>query len=166
MKKVIVVLILFLVFVPIFSSPSFIYSFSQTGETIEERNMGALGVGIGFVPNKEKHYGLIELVSYYGFSSPIYKGFDIALSTPVFTTSDSFFSYCFSNPILCEPTIGGSAQYRRDLNSWNFSLLLSPFKFVDASFSYEFLSPYFSFGLNGERGWGIRVMKVTALLEI
>lgn len=166
MKKVVVVLILFLLFIPLFSSPSFIYSFSQTGETIEGKNMGALAVGIGFVPDKEEHFGLVELVSYYGFSSPIYKGFDIAFSTPVFVTSDSFFSYCFSNPILWEPTIGASAQYRRDSDSWAFSLLLSPFKFVDTSFSYEILSPYFSFGLNGEKGWGIRVMKITAFLEI
>lgn len=164
MRRIVILAIVFVILLPLGAS-ALTYSFSQNGETIGEDSFGSLALGLGFSPFKEKGYLETEIISYFDFSAS-FRGFDLALSTPIILSSDEIFSYAFSNRVLWEPTLGVQVQYRRVGDNWLLGFFLSPLKFADTSFSYELLSPYFSFDLNGEHGWGIRVIKITAFLEV
>ncbi len=152
--------------VPLLSaSPAFTYSFSQTGEKGPDGSFGSLAAALGFSPLKEKPYCAVEAAVLLGFDR-LFHGVDMSLSTPLVTLSNDIFSYAFSNRVLWEPTAGFLAQYRAEGRRWMLGFLISPLKFTDSSFSYEFLSPYFTFSFSGERAWGIRIMKITGYLGL
>lgn len=165
MKRTVSLIIILLAASLLFSSSAFTYSFSQVGEKCSDDSFGSMTVSVGFSPIKEKQYGFIEAGVLLGWDR-FFQGFDIALSTPVFISGNEVFSYAFSNSVLWEPTIGAAAQYRARENRWGIALMLSPFKFVDTSFSYELLSPYITFGFDGRKSYGIRIMKVTAFVGV
>ena len=165
MKKTVSIGVIILIACVLTASPAVTYSFSQMGEKCGETSFGSFTAALGFSPEKEKPYGAVEVGVLLGFDR-FFQGVDISLSTPLVALSNDVFSYAFSNRVLWEPTIGVVAQYRTNGERWMFGFLVSPFKFTDSSFSYEFLSPYFTFGLNGERAWGIRVMKMTGFLGL
>ncbi len=165
MKKTVSIGVIILIACILTASPAVTYSFSQMGEKCGETSFGSFTAALGFSPEKEKPYGAVEVGVLLGFDR-FFQGVDISLSTPLVALSNDVFSYAFSNRVLWEPTIGVVAQYRISGERWMFGFLVSPFKFTDSSFSYEFLSPYFTFGLNGERAWGIRVMKMTGFLGL
>ncbi len=165
MKKTVSIGVIILIACILTASPAVTYSFSQMGEKCGEASFGSFTAALGFSPEKEKPYGAVEVGVLLGFDR-FFQGVDISLSTPLVALSNDVFSYAFSNRVLWEPTIGVVAQYRISGERWMFGFLVSPFKFTDSSFSYEFLSPYFTFGLNGERAWGIRVMKMTGFLGL
>lgn len=165
MKRTLFIIIFILAATVAAASPAVTYSFSQMGEKCGESSFGSFTVALGFSPEKEKPYGAVEVSALLGFDR-FFQGVDISLSTPILTLSNDVFSYAFSNRVLWEPTIGLIAQYRSSGEMWMFGFLVSPFKFTDSSFSYEFLSPYFTFGLDGGRAWGIRVMKMTGFLGL
>ncbi len=164
-RRLITVLVLVLVFSSLSASSAFTYSFSQVGEKYEDGSFGAMTVAMGFSPMKERPYGMVEVSALLGFSR-FFRGVDMSLSTPIVCLSGDFFSYAFSNSVLWEPTVGFLAQYRVEGDRWRLGVMLSPFKFSDTSFSYEFLSPYIAWSLDGERAWGIRIMKITAFLGV
>ena len=93
--------------------------------------------------------------------SPVFRGVNLTLSTPIYQTVDHPFNYVFSNVVLWQPTIGLGMEYRR-WNEVRAMVEISPFVFQDAAFMYEILSPYISFDFNGNWGWGITVMKFSA----
>ncbi len=165
MKRTLSIIILILAAASLTASPAVTYSFSQVGEKCGNGSFGSFTVALGFSPEKEKPYGAVELSALIGFDR-FFQGVDISLSTPVVALSNDVFSYAFSNRVLWEPTIGLLAQYRLSGERWHFGFLVSPFKFTDSSFSYEFMSPYFTFGLDGGTTWGIRVMKMTGFLGL
>ncbi len=165
MKKTVSIGVIILIACILTASPAVTYSFSQMGEKCGETSFGSFTAALGFSPEKEKPYGAVEVGVLLGFDR-FFQGVDISLSTPLVALSNDVFSYAFSNRVLWEPTIGVVAQYRISGERWMFGFLVSPFKFTDSSFSYEFLSPYFTFGLNGERSWGIRVMRMTGFLGL
>ncbi len=165
MKRITSAIIILLISSILFASSAFTYSLSQTGEKCGDESFGTLSLSLGFAPVKEKQYGLMEIDLLLGWNR-FFQGFDIVVSTPLYTSSDKVFSYAFSNRVLWEPTAGALLSYRSVREKWALGVMLSPFKFVDTQFSYEFLSPYMSFGFDGKRAYGIRIMKVTALLEV
>lgn len=165
MKKISIVLILLFLSGLLFASSAVTYSLSQMGEKSSFASFGSLSLSVGFAPIKEKHYGLVETNVLLGWNK-FFRGFDLAVSTVLFTSSNDIFSYAFSNKVLWEPTVGFMASYRQDTTAWMLGALISPFKFVDTSFSYEFLSPYVLFGFEGEKAYGVRIMRVTAFLEV
>lgn len=166
MKKITIVLILLFLSMSLFASSAFTYALSQVGEKYEDESFGSMSVTLGFAPLKEKQYGIVEVTTLLGWNR-FFRGMDLSVSTPLFTLSNEVFSYAFSNRVLWEPSVGFLTQYRMDGNRWMMGFLLSPFKFADTSFSYEFLSPYFTFGLfDGKMAYGVRIMKVSAFLEI
>lgn len=159
------ILVLVLSLLTLGASSAFTYSISQVGERYGDAGFGAATLSLGFSPFKERTYGMVEVSALLGFSE-FFRGFDISLSTPLVCLSNDFFSYAFSNRVLWEPTVGFLAQYRSDGGRWMLGALLSPFRFSDTSFCYEFLSPYMTMSLDGKTAWGIRVMKITAYLEV
>ncbi len=166
MKKITIVLIILFLSMSLFASSAFTYALSQVGEKYEDESFGSMSVTLGFAPLKEKQYGIVEVTALLGWNR-FFRGMDLSVSTPLFTLSNDVFSYAFSNRVLWEPSVGFLTQYRMDGNRWMMGFLLSPFKFADTSFSYEFLSPYFTFGLSdGKMAYGVRIMKVSAFLEI
>lgn len=166
MKRRITAVLCALLFLSVISaSPAFTYSFSQVGEKCGDESFGSFSVALGFSPVKEKPYGAVEVSALLGFDR-FFRGVDMSISTPVLTLSDPVFSYAFSNRVLWEPTVGFLTQYRTEGNRWMLGVMVSPLKFTDSSFYYEFLSPYFTFGFNGEKAWGIRIMKITGLLGL
>lgn len=166
MKKITIVLIILFLSMSLFASSAFTYALSQVGEKYEDESLGSMSVTLGFAPLKEKQYGIVEVTALLGWNR-FFRGVDLSVSTPLFTSSNDVFSYAFSNRVLWEPSVGFLTQYRMDGNRWMMGFLLSPFKFADTSFSYEFLSPYFTFGLSGGKmAYGVRIMKVSAFLEI
>lgn len=164
-RRITTIIILVSIVSALTASPAFTYSFSQMGEKCGDSGFGSFTAALGFSPEKEKPYGAVEISALLGFDR-FFQGVDISLSTPLLALSNDVFSYAFSNRVLWEPTIGLLAQYRSSGERWMFGFLVSPFKFTDSSFSYEFLSPYFTFGLDGGRVWGIRVMKMTGFLGL
>lgn len=164
-RRLITVLILALMLSSLSASSAFTYSFSQVGEKYEGEGMGAMTLSLGFSPMKERPYGMVEVSALLGFSE-FFRGVDMSLSTPIVCLSNDVFSYAFSNRVLWEPTVGFLAQYRTAGNRWMLGVMFSPFKFSDTNFSYEFLSPYITWSLDGERAWGIRIMKITGFLEV
>ena len=166
MKRIYVFMVLLLLSLSLFASSAFTYGFSQVGEKYENESFGAMSVTLGFAPLKEKQYGIVEVTALLGWER-FFRGVDLSLSTPLFTSSNDVFSYAFSNRVLWEPSVGFLTQYRADGNRWMMGFMLSPLKFADTSFSYEFLSPYLTFNLpGGKRAYGVRIMKVSAFLEI
>lgn len=166
MKKINVILILLLVSLTLSASSAFTYSFSQVGEKSAEGAFGSMSISLGFAPMKEKHYGLVEATVLLGWDK-FFRGFDLAVSIPVYISSAEVFSYAFSNRVLWEPAAGILGQYRYDDSSWRAGFFISPFKFVDTNFSYEFLSPYLTFNISRWGiSYGVRVMKITAFLEV
>ena len=165
MKRITLIAVLILLAAALGASPAFTYSFSQVGEKCGNESFGSFTAAVGFSPMKEKPYGAVEVGVLLGFDR-FFRGVDMSLSTPVVTLSNDVFSYAFSNRVLWEPTVGFLAQYRTVGNRWMLGVMISPLKFTDSSFSYEFLSPYFTFGFNGEKAWGIRIMKMTGLVEL
>ena len=165
MKRITLIAVLILLAAALGASPAFTYSFSQVGEKCGNESFGSFTAAVGFSPMKEKPYGAVEVGVLLGFDR-FFRGVDMSLSTPVVTLSNDVFSYAFSNRVLWEPTVGFLAQYRTVGNRWMLGVVISPLKFTDSSFSYEFLSPYITFGFNGEKAWGIRIMKMTGLLGL
>ncbi len=165
MKRITLITVLILLATLVSASPAFTYSFTQVGEKCGDESFGSFTAAVGFSPLKEKPYGAVEVGVLLGFDR-FFQGVDFSISTPVVTLSNDVFSYAFSNSVLWEPTLGFIAQYRASGSRWMLGVLLSPLKFTDSSFSYEFLSPYFTFGFNGEKSWGIRIMKMTGLLGL
>ena len=165
MKRITLIAVLILLAAALGASPAFTYSFSQVGEKCGNESFGSFTAAVGFSPMKEKPYGAVEVGVLLGFDR-FFRGVDMTLSTPVVTLSNDVFSYAFSNRVLWEPTVGFLAQYRTVGNRWMLGVIISPLKFTDSSFSYEFLSAYFTFGFNGEKAWGIRIMKMTGLVEL
>ncbi len=165
MKRTTMIIALVLLATALAASPAFTYSFSQVGERCGDSSFGSFTAAVGFSPIKEKPYGAVEVSALFGFNR-FFQGVDISLSTPLLTLSNDVFSYAFSNRVLWEPTIGFLTQYRLNGRRWMFGFFVSPFKFTDSSFSYEFLSPYFTFSPGGEKAWGIRVMKMTVFLGL
>lgn len=165
MKRITLLIVFFVVSSLLFSSSAFTYSFSQMGEKCGEKSFGSFTASVGFAPLKEKQYGYVEAGILLGWDR-LFQGFDITLSCPVFISSDEVFSYAFSNRVLWEPTVGAAAQYRADGKRWGMAVMFSPLKFVDTSFSYELLSPYITFGFDGSSSFGMRIVKVTAFLEV
>ena len=163
MKKLALAVTFMLLAAMLAASPAFTYSFSQVGEKCNDESFGSFTAAIGFSPMKEKPYGAVEVGVLLGFDR-FFQGVDMSISTPFVTLSNDVFSYAFSNRVLWEPTIGFLAQYRVSGSRWMIGVVISPLKFTDSSFSYEFLSPYITFGFNGEKAWGIRIMKMTGLL--
>ena len=165
MKRITLIAVLILLAAALGASPAFTYSFSQVGEKCGNESFGSFTAAVGFSPMKEKPYGAVEVGVLLGFDR-FFRGVDMTLSTPVVTLSNDVFSYAFSNRVLWEPTVGFLAQYRTVGNRWMLGVMISPLKFTDSSFSYELLSPYITFGFNGEKAWGIRIMKMTGLLGL
>lgn len=165
MKRITLIVVFLLLSSLLFAQSAFTYSLSQMGEKSSSTSFGSLSLSLGFAPIREKHYGLVETNVLLGWNK-FFRGFDIVLSTPLFTSSRDVFSYAFSNRVLWEPTVGFMASYRQNGSMWMLGALFSPFKFADTSFSYEFLSPYVLFGFDGEKAYGVRIMKVTAFLEV
>ncbi len=164
-KKILIVFMCILISGLLSASSAFTYSLSQMGERSSSSSFGSLSLSVGFAPIKEKHYGLVETNVLLGWNK-FFRGLDFVVSTPLFTSSDDIFSYAFSNKVLWAPTVGFMAGYREEDGKWMLGALISPFKFADTSFSYEFLSPYMLFGFDGEKAYGVRIMKVTAFLEV
>ena len=165
MKRITLIAVLILLAAALGASPAFTYSFSQVGEKCGNESFGSFTAAVGFSPMKEKPYGAVEVGVLLGFDR-FFRGVDMTLSTPVVTLSNDVFSYAFSNRVLWEPTVGFLAQYRVSGSRWMIGVVISPLKFTDSSFSYELLSPYITFGFNGEKAWGIRIMKMTGLLGL
>ncbi len=164
-RRLITVLVLVLVLSSLSATSAFTYSFSQVGEKYDDAGFGAMTLSFGFSPIKERPYGMVEVSAILGFSE-FFRGVDMSISTPIVCLSNDVFSYAFSNRVLWEPTVGFLAQYRTAGQRWMLGVMISPFKFSDTNFSYEFLSPYITWSLDGERAWGIRIMKLTGFLEV
>ncbi len=165
MKRITIFIVCLIMASLLFATPAFTYSLSQMGEKSTYNSFGSLSLSVGFAPLREKHYGLMETNVLLGWNK-FFRGIDFVISTPLLSSSADIFSYAFSNKVLWEPTVGFMASYRHSGSIWMLGGVLSPFKFVDTSFSYEFLSPYVLFGFNGEKAYGVRIMKVTAFLGV
>lgn len=165
MKRITLIVVCLLLSSLLFAQSAFTYSVSQMGEKSSSDSFGSLSLSLGFTPIKEKHYSLVETNVLLGWNK-FFRGIDFVISSPLFTSSNEVFSYAFSNTVLWEPTVGFMASYRQNNGKWMLGALFSPFKFVDTSFSYEFLSPYILFGFDGEKAYGVRIMKVSAFLGV
>ena len=153
MKRITLIAVLILLVAALGASPAFTYSFSQVGEKCGNESFGSFTAAVGFSPMKEKPYGAVEVGVLLGFDR-FFRGVDMSLSTPVVTLSNDVFSYAFSNRVLWEPTVGFLAQYRIVGNRWMLGVVISPLKFTDSSFSYEFL-PLTSHSVSTERRHGV-----------
>ena len=137
------------------------YSISPVGEKFGDENFGGAAISGYFSPTGLKNIGKIEGDILFSMKSPVFRGVNLTISTPIYQTVDHPFNYVFSNVVLWQPTIGLGMEYRRG-NDVRAMVEISPFVFQDAAFMYEILSPYISFDFNGNWGWGITVMKFSA----
>ena len=137
------------------------YSISPVGEKFGDENFGGAAISGYFSPTGLKNIGKIEGDILFSMKSPVFRGVNLTISTPIYQTVDHPFNYFFSNKVLWQPTVGVGVQYRAG-NEWRLMAQLSPFAFQDMSFMYEILSPYVSMDFNGDFGWGITIMKFSA----
>lgn len=131
------------------------------GEKFGDENFGVAAISGYFSPTGLKNIGKIEGDILLSMKSPVFRGVNLTISTPIYQTVDHPFNYVFSNVVLWQPTIGLGMEYRMG-NEVRAMVEISPFVFQDAAFMYEILSPYISFDFNGNWGWGITVMKFSA----
>ena len=161
MKKIVsLILILFLVS-SIWAGIGGGYSVSPIGEKFGDEHFGGASISGYFSPTGLKNIGKIEGDILFSMKSPVFRGVNLTISSPIYQTVDHPFNYVFSNVVLWQPTIGLGMEYRRG-NEVRAMVEISPFVFQDAAFMYEILSPYISFDFNGNWGWGITVMKFSA----
>ena len=161
MKKIVsLILILFLVS-SIWAGIGGGYSVSPIGEKFGDEHFGGASISGYFSPTGLGNIGKIEADVLVSMKSPVFRGVNLTLSSPVFQTVDHPFNYVFSNRVLWQPTIGVGVQYRNG-NRLRAMVEVSPFVFQDAAFMYEILSPYISFDFQGNYGWGITIMKFSA----
>ena len=137
------------------------YSISPVGEKFGDENFGGAAISGYFSPTGLKNIGKMEGDILFSMKSPVFRGVNLTISSPIYQTVDHPFNYVFSNIVLWQPTIGLGMEYRRG-NEVRAMVEISPFVFQDAAFMYEILSPYISFDFNGNWGWGITVMKFSA----
>ena len=161
MKKTICLLLALFITLSLFAGFGGGYSISPVGEKFGDENFGGAAISGYFSPTGLKNIGKIEGDILFSMKSPVFRGVNLTISSPIYQTVDHPFNYVFSNVVLWQPTIGLGMEYRRG-NEVRAMVEISPFVFQDAAFMYEILSPYISFDFNGNWGWGITVMKFSA----
>ena len=161
MKKIISLILTFLLAFSLYAGIGGVYSVSLLGETFGDEHFGGAALSGYFSPTGLRNIGKIEADLLLSMKSPVFRGVNLTLSTPVYQTVDHPFNYVFSNRVLWQPTIGVGVQYRNN-NNFRAMVEISPFVFQDAAFMYEILSPYVSFDFKGNYGWGITIMKFSA----
>lgn len=161
MKKIVCLILSLFLTLSIWASVGGGYSVSPVGEKIGEEHFGGASISVYFSPTGLRNIGKVEADVLLAMKSPVFRGINLTLSTPLFQTVDHPFNYVFSNKVLWQPTIGVGVQYRVK-NRFRAMLEISPFVFQDAAFMYEILSPYVSLDREGNWGWGITIMKFSA----
>ena len=161
MKKIISLTLILLLALSLYAGIGGGYSVSPIGETFADEHFGGASISGYFSPTGLRNIGKIEVDVLLAMKSPVFRGVNLTLSTPIYQTVDHPFNYVFSNRVLWQPTIGVGVQYRND-NNFRAMVEISPFVFQDAAFMYEILSPYVSFDFKGNYGWGITIMKFSA----
>ncbi|MCI7605247.1 MAG: hypothetical protein MSS69_00650 [Spirochaetales bacterium] len=161
MKKTICLLLALFITLSLFAGIGGGYSISPVGEKFGDENFGGAAISGYFSPTGLKNIGKMEGDILFSMKSPVFRGVNLTISTPIYQTVDHPFNYVFSNIVLWQPTIGLGMEYRMG-NEVRAMVEISPFVFQDAAFMYEILSPYISFDFNGNWGWGITVMKFSA----
>ena len=161
MKKIISLIFILLLVFSLYAGIGGGYSVSPTGENFGDEHFGGAAISGYFSPTGLRNIGKVEVDVLLSMKSPVFRGVNLTLSTPVYQTVDHPFNYVFSNRVLWQPTIGVGVQYRNN-NNFRAMVEISPFVFQDAAFMYEILSPYVSFDFKGNYGWGITIMKFSA----
>ena len=161
MKKIISLILTFLLAFSLYAGIGGGYSVSPIGETFGDEHFGGAAISGYFSPTGLRNIGKIEADLLLSMKSPVFRGVNLTLSTPVYQTVDHPFNYVFSNRVLWQPTIGVGVQYRNG-NRLRAMVEVSPFVFQDAAFMYEILSAYVSFDFKGNYGWGVTIMKFSA----
>ena len=161
MKKIISLILTFLLAFSLYAGIGGGYSVSPIGENFGDEHFGGAAISGYFSPTGLRNIGKIEVDVLLAMKSPVFRGVNLTLSTPIYQTVNHPFNYVFSNRVLWQPTIGVGVQYRNG-NRLRAMVEVSPFVFQDAAFMYEILSPYVSFDFEGNYGWGVTIMKFSA----
>ena len=161
MKKIISLIFILLLVFSLYAGIGGGYSVSPIGENFGDEHFGGAAISGYFSPTGLRNIGKVEADVLLSMKSPVFRGVNLTLSTPIYQTVDHPFNYVFSNRVLWQPTIGVAVQYSNNNNS-RATDELSPFAFQNAEFMYEILSPYVSFDFKGNYGWGITIMKFSA----
>lgn len=161
MKKIICLLLALFLTLSLWAGIGGGYSVSPVGEKFGDEHFGGAAISAYFSPTGLRNIGRIEADLLLAMESPVFRGVNLTVSTPVFQTVNHPFNYVFSNRVLWQPTIGAGMQYRGE-KTFRAMVEISPFVFQDAAFMYEILSPYVSFDFDGNLGWGITIMKFSA----
>ena len=153
------VLFLFIMSTLPISSAALGYSLAPVGVMSPSAEYGGLTASFIFSPYEDVHAGDISISVDLAPVEPFFEGVSVAVSSPLFLTSDHPFSWAFSNPVLWAPRLSAGAWYRLG-GSWEVMAGLAPFAFQDTHFIYEFLSPFALYSITAERwGWGMYVMR-------
>ena len=161
MKKTICLLLALFITFSLFAGIGGGYSVSPVGEKFGENHFGGAAISGYISPTGLRNIGKVEADILLSMKSPVWRGVNLTVSTPIYQTVNHPFNYLFSNRVLWQPSIGVGVQYRAE-KSVRAMVEISPFVFQDAAFMYEILSPYVSYDFKGNWGWGITVMKFSA----
>lgn len=163
MKKLFLVLALFLMVGCLFAGPSFGYNVAPVGESFGGDSFAALEGTAVLSFTGDNHIGDVSVDCLVGLGSPAFKGVNVTLSTPLAITTKHPFNACFANVVLWEPKLSLGYQYRTE-GGHRLMAGLSPFHFAERGFTIEFLSPYMMLDTDMNLGWGFKVMKFTAYI--
>ena len=110
MKKIISLILTFLLAFSLYAGIGGGYSVSPIGETFGDEHFGGAAISGYFSPTGLRNIGKIEADLLLSMKSPVFRGVNFSLSTPVYQTVDHPFYYVFSNRVLWQPTIGVGVQ--------------------------------------------------------
>lgn len=163
MKKILFVSALLLVAGCLFAGVSFGYNAAPVGESFGEDSFAGLEGTAVLSFTGDKHTGDLAVDAILGLDSPVFKGANVTLSTPLFITANHPFNNCFANVVLWEPKLSLGYQYRTEGGN-RLMAGLAPLHFADRGYTIEFLSPYVMMDMDQNFGWGFKIMKFTAFI--
>lgn len=161
MKKITIFILLFLVLLFSLSALSYGYAVTPFGESIVGDNYGGIKLNALLCFDRARHIGDIEAGVVLGYSNPVFKGLDLGVTFPLYSTTSHIFNNFFSNPVWWIPRLEAGIAWRMN-KPFSFFLGLTPLSFADTSFTYDILSPYMVIDVKGDIGWGVVIMKFTA----